>query len=58
MKKKVQAPKKRAAGKKLFNFAWDEDMVNAWKKKAAQEKRTLTNFIEVVVSDYVSQERN
>ena len=52
-KKKQKKPAvKRAAGKKLFNFAWSEDVVNGWKSRAQQENRTLTNLIETVMNNY------
>lgn len=43
---------KRKEGKKLFNFGFEIEQVEKWKKKAEKENRSLTNLIETVMNKY------
>lgn len=41
--------------KKPFGLRFEEENVNAWKTQAKKENRSLTNFIETVMTEYVSK---
>lgn len=43
--------------KKIFAFRFENEKVKKWKSNAKKENRSLTNFIEMVMDNFLSKKK-